>query len=133
MSECQPSKKCGELIVFSWPENHVPMVRHQTVGQQSNGKAVHCCDHDPFKCEIIFQLGKQFGSSVRPVQGMINQFTRRYARPTRHGGTLQQSHQFRQEKGSRPLFLRAPFSFPPTTSSIAPMNFIRKPASAVSW
>jgi hypothetical protein len=53
------------------PENHVPMVRHQTVRKQSNWKAVHRRDHDSFKRDVIFRFGKQFVSSVRPIKGMI--------------------------------------------------------------
>ena len=99
-----PSKKCGELTVFSWPENHMPMVRHQTVRQQSNWKALHRRNHDSFKRDIILGFGKQLVSSVRSIQGMINQLTRSYARSPRHCGTLYQSHQFRQEKVCVPFF-----------------------------
>jgi hypothetical protein len=64
---------------------------------------VHRRDHDPLKRGIIFQLGKKFTSSVRAIQGVINQLTRGYARSSRH---------LRQNNGSRPLFFPA-FSFPP--------------------
>ncbi len=67
---------------------------------------MHRRDHNPFKRGIIFRLGKQFVSSVRPIEGVINQFTLGYARSPRHRGTLYQSHYFRQEKGSRPLYVR---------------------------
>ena len=53
---------------------------------------------------MIVRLGKQFLSSVRPIQGVLNQSTRGYARSPRPPGTRYQSNQFRQETGSRPLF-----------------------------
>ena len=64
------------------------MVRHQTVRQPSNRKALYRRNHDSFKCDIVFRFGKQFVSSVPPIQGVINEFSRNYARSPRHRGTL---------------------------------------------
>jgi len=83
----------------------MPMVRHQTVRKQSNWKAVPRRDHDSFKRDVIFRFGKQFVSSVRAIQGMINQVTRSYARSPRHRGTLYQAINFVKKKVRVPFFL----------------------------
>lgn len=46
---------------------------------------MHGCDHNPFKREIIVRFLKQFVSSVRAIEGVINYFTGGYACSSRHG------------------------------------------------
>ena len=85
MSDRQPAKKRGHLTVFPRPKDHVPMIGHQTIRQQPHWRATHGCDHNPFKRGIIVRLVKQFVSSVRAIEGVINYFPQGYTCSSRHG------------------------------------------------
>ena len=84
VSEREPTKKFGHLAVFLRPQDHVPVIGHQTVSQQSDWGSAHRCDHNPLERGVIFGLVKKLVAPVGAIKSVVNYFTGSNARSSRH-------------------------------------------------
>jgi len=67
-----PSHDLGQLSVGTWPQQKMPMVRHQTISADAYTGAVIRFGQNIFKCGIIGGLLEQLQPTEAPVQYMID-------------------------------------------------------------
>jgi hypothetical protein len=72
VSECEPAKKLGHLAVFLRPQDHVPVIGHQTVSQQADWRTAHRCNHNPLERGVIFGLVKKLAAPIGAVKSVVN-------------------------------------------------------------
>ena len=108
MSEREPAKKLGHLTVFLRPQNHVPVIGHQTISQQPDRRAAHRCDHNPLERGVIFGLVKKFIAPVGAVKSVVNYFTGSNACSSRHRATHTSISVTQPRKRFASLFLPLP-------------------------
>jgi len=94
----QPAHKPRQLSVFLRPQDQVPVIGHQTVGQQPRGLFGHGFQKHPLKGLVIPILLEQRQACDRPVQNVVHQTSRRLACSAWHGWSLSSGLASRQEK-----------------------------------
>jgi hypothetical protein len=72
MREGQPIHEARKIPVLSGPDDEMPVIRHDTVGQES-----HCCsrtglNQHPFKRRIIAIVIEQRPAGIRSVQDVVD-------------------------------------------------------------
>lgn len=53
MSQCQPPGKSRQVIVFAWPERHVPVVRHDAKCQQAHSEPISGLDQQLLEGQVV--------------------------------------------------------------------------------
>ncbi len=81
----QPTEEGRDLAVCLRPDNKVPMVRHDTVGQDGDRVSLVRLDHDPLKRLEVGVLAKEVHPADRSVQHMVHLPARCFSRCSWHG------------------------------------------------
>jgi hypothetical protein len=64
----QPLHEPRQLAVFPRPQQHVPVVGHQAISQQSNGHRLQRRFQDPLEGGVVGIVGKQFPAVIPTVE-----------------------------------------------------------------
>lgn len=99
----EPADKGGQLAVGPRPEDHVPVIGHQAVGQQADGLSLPGLGQHAFEGRVVLRLLQQRQPGHRPIEDVINQTARSNAGLSRHGREDSIVDDGSQEKESRPL------------------------------
>lgn len=73
MGERQPAHESRQVTILSRPDDEMPVVRHDTVGQQSHRHAFTGLRQDPFKRAVVAFVVEQALSPIRTVQHVIDE------------------------------------------------------------
>ena len=72
MSQRQPADKPRQLIIFLRPQDQVPVISHQTIGQKPSPGPSHRLLKHRLERDEVFILREDRHPRVRTVQHMIN-------------------------------------------------------------
>lgn len=92
VGDAEPTHELREFAIFARPNNHVPVIWHDAVGQQSNGQTRMSLFHHAFKRFVVGVFVEQCCPAVGPVQDVIDQSTAGSASASRHVGTLMREY-----------------------------------------
>ncbi len=69
----QPVHEFGKCGVFLGPQDKMPVVGHQAVGQEIHWESPAGFSEDPFEGLVISRGDKEFIPGIGPVQDMVNE------------------------------------------------------------
>jgi hypothetical protein len=73
MSQCEPTDKPRQFIVCARPDDHVPMIGHHTIREQSRLEPLDGIFQYAFEGGIVVIMFKDRLSRVRPIQHVKDQ------------------------------------------------------------
>ena len=102
----QPANEPRQLTVVLGPDDKVPMVRHDAIGQQSSSRAVNGFLENPLEGLVIGVLLEDRHPRIGPVEHMVDQAT--VIRSLRSSHTLKSTEVACTDQQKTPDTLSAP-------------------------
>src|SRR5580693_6767816 len=68
----QPAEKLRQLSIPSWPYDHMPVIRHDSISQEAHRLPFESLLKHLLECDVVALLPQQRGTCHRSIQDMVD-------------------------------------------------------------